>query len=271
LTTATGTYLLGASTGEQQRMLYQGEMFRAESAELLDRCGLSPGGRAIDVGCGPLGVLDLLAERVGPDGSLVGLDGSPQMLAAAGRSLAARGIGNAQLVQGDAGEINLPDGAFDLAHTRLVLMNVPDAGAVVDEMVRVVRPGGFVALQDVDWVSRICEPAHPAWDRLVEVLAELWRRRGTDVYLGRRLASMLRHRGCVEVGVHAVAKVFQHGDPYQMLVVERAEICRRPLVEAGLIGPDELGDRIEALRAHLSRPDTLVLHATMFQAWGRKP
>ncbi len=271
MTTTTPTYLLGADTSERQRMLMQGEMFRPEAQRLLDRCELPPGGRAIDVGCGPLGVMDLLADRVGPTGTVVGLDAEPRMLDLAAQTVAERGLANVELLTADAAATGLPRDSFDLAHTRLVLMNVPDADAVLDEMVALVRPGGTVAVQDVDWVSRICEPPHPAWDRIKSLVDQLWRTNGMDVRLGRRLPGMLRRRGLTDLGVDAVARVFQEGDAYRLLLADRAELCRPALLEHGLIAAAELDDLIGELREHLSRPDTIVLHATLFQAWGRKP
>jgi len=267
----SNTYLLGASADERQRLLFQGEMFRPEAAYLLDHAGLAAGDRALDVGCGPLGVLDLMTDRVGPHGTVLGLDAEPRMLELAAETVAERGLANVELLAADAADTGLPRASFDLAHTRLVLMNVPDADAVLTEMVALVRPGGTVAVQDVDWISRICEPAHPAWDRIVAVIAELWRLNGMDVRIGRRLPRLLRSHGLTDIGVHAAARVFQQGDPYQTLMVSRAEGCRDALLEQGLIAAAELDRCLAELRDHLNRPDTIVLHATLFQAWGRVP
>jgi SAM-dependent methyltransferase len=267
----TGTYLLGASRDERERLLYQGLLFRPEAERLLDRCRIPAGGRVIDVGCGPLGVLDLLADRVGPAGEVVGLDSDPRMLDMARQAAADCGLGAVTLVCADAADTGLPAGSFDTAHTRLVLMNVPSAQAVVREMVRLVRPGGTVGVQDVDWVSRVCWPAHPAWDRLVEVIAQLWTRNGMDVHLGRRLPHLLRSAGLTDVGADAAVRIFQRGDPYQTLLVSRADRCRDGLLDAGLITAGELDSCIAALSAHLDHPDTVVLHPTLVQAWGRKP
>ena len=58
-------YLLGHSADEERRLSKQAEELRQESARLFDRIGMEEGSRAIDLGCGPQGVLDLLSERVG--------------------------------------------------------------------------------------------------------------------------------------------------------------------------------------------------------------
>jgi ubiquinone/menaquinone biosynthesis C-methylase UbiE len=74
-------YILGVNEDERTRLLAQAELHAPEARVLLDRVGVAPGWRTIDVGCGPLGVLDLLAERVGPTGTVVGLDRDERMLA----------------------------------------------------------------------------------------------------------------------------------------------------------------------------------------------
>ncbi|MET9932662.1 MULTISPECIES: methyltransferase domain-containing protein [unclassified Streptomyces] len=269
--TVADQYLMGAAASELDRMLFQGELFRPEAERLLERCGPGPGERALDVGCGPLGIMDLLADRVGPGGEVVGLDVQASMVERAREEVAARGLDNVRLVHGDAAVSGEEPGSFDFVHTRLVLMNVPHSDAVLAEMTALTRPGGTLAVQDVDWVTRVCDPPHPAWDRLVGVVAELWRRNGMDVRLGRRLPRLLRDAGLLDVRVDVFARAFQPDHPYQTLLADRAELCRDALVDRGLITAGELDDCIGRVRAHVLEPDTVVVHPLLFQAWGRRP
>ncbi|MFJ6722411.1 methyltransferase domain-containing protein [Streptomyces sp. NPDC091259] len=269
--TMADKYLMGAATSELDRMLFQGEMFRPEAQRLLDRCGPGPGGRAVDVGCGPLGILDMLSDRVGPGGEVVGLDVQPAMLDLARRLVTERKLDNVRLVEADAAATTEEAGRFDFVHTRLVLMNVPHSDAVLNAMVALGRPGGTVAVQDVDWLTRVCDPPHPAWTKVVDLIAELWRINGMDVHLGRRLPRLLRGAGLTDVQVDAGIRVFQRDHPYHTLVVDRAELCRDALVERRLTSHDELDQLTGALREHLAHPDTVVVHPVLFQAWGRVP
>ncbi|WP_405587766.1 methyltransferase domain-containing protein [Streptomyces sp. NBC_01190] len=268
---ANSAYLLGAEDQERERLLFQGEMFRPEAAALIADVRPPVGGRALDIGCGPLGVLDLLSAAVGPEGGVAGLDAEPRMVEMARRTVAERGLGNVELTVADAAATGLPRASFDVVHTRMVLMNVPDSGSVLAEMAALVRPGGALLLQDVDWMTRVCAPAHPAWDRVVALVEELWRRNGMDVRIGRKLPAMLRASGFTDVQVRAHTKVFGQGDPYQMLMADRAEQCRAALVGQGMVSDGELTDLIARLREHLDDPGTNVVHATLFQAWGRRP
>ena len=91
-------YSLGVDDAERARLLAQCALHRAEAEMLLDRIGLHAGDRVLDLGCGPLGVLDLFAERVGPAGRVVGLDREARYLAIARQELDARGFTGVELM-----------------------------------------------------------------------------------------------------------------------------------------------------------------------------
>ena len=74
---ATAIYALGRDREESARLRHQSAEMRPYSARLLDRTGLAGGQSAIDLGGGPSGIIDLLAERVAPGGRVVGVDADP--------------------------------------------------------------------------------------------------------------------------------------------------------------------------------------------------
>jgi len=65
---------LGHSPVEQRRLQQQAEELAEESARLFDQIGVAPGPRVVEIGCGPQGCLELLSSRVGPAGSVVGIE-----------------------------------------------------------------------------------------------------------------------------------------------------------------------------------------------------
>jgi|ERR1700722_2629165 len=85
-------YSLGSSPAERNRLRRQSAELREHSELLLDRVGVAEGWRAIDLGCGPSGILDLLADRVGPEGRIVGLDFNPANVAVAREFAAEHGL-----------------------------------------------------------------------------------------------------------------------------------------------------------------------------------
>jgi SAM-dependent methyltransferase len=264
-------YILGSSDTERERLVRQSAAHEPEAIWLLDQIGVQPDWRAVDVGCGPLGILNLLSDRVGPMGAVVGLDNEPRMLEMGRGSLAELGLQNVQLIQGEAASSGLPRASFDFAHARLVLINVPNPEAVLREMTALVRPGGVVAVQDVDWISWTCEPSHPAWDRLISILTAVRRARGLDVFIGRRVPGMLRRLGLVDVHMKAFAPIWRPGDLHHNLPIVFAGIHKEQIIEGRLCTEDELADLTHALSDHLSHPDTFVVYSLLFQTWGTKP
>ena len=109
---------------------------------VLDRAGLGPGQSAVDLGCGPRGVLDLLAARVGPDGRVVGVDADPAHVAMATEFAAGRGLGNVEVLTADARGTGLPSSSFDVVHARTLLVTVPEPAVVAAEMARLALLGG---------------------------------------------------------------------------------------------------------------------------------
>jgi ubiquinone/menaquinone biosynthesis C-methylase UbiE len=112
------------------------------------RAGLPPGAHAIDVGCDQLGALPVLAELVGPDGVVVGLDSSPIALDAARTSLASLGLDRVHLVEADINSVDsgslAPWAPFDVAVCRLLLVHQPEPVATLRAITRFMRPGGRI-------------------------------------------------------------------------------------------------------------------------------
>jgi len=264
-------YLLGYSEDEELRLRRQAGELRQESASLFDRVSLGAGSRAIDLGCGPQGVLDLLSERVGSAGRVVGLERNRKSVEMAKRFVADRGLKNVEVVQGDATATRLPGASFDLVHARLVLVNVPYVEAVIREMVRLARPGGVVASHEADYVSHFCDPPLPAWDRLFEIFKAYSFANGIDLFVGRRTHRLFREAGLVDIEVNPVIHVYPHGHNRRMIFWHFLQNVRDRVLEQELITESEFSELTAELKEHLDRPDTLVVSHLFFQVWGRKP
>src|SRR5271155_2177294 len=118
-------YFLGHSSAEQERLQRQAQELAPYTNQLFDRIDVVEGSRAIEVGCGPLGCLEILSQRVGPNGSVVGVEISADAVAFARRYLAEQKIGHVEVRQSDGKATDLPRESFDLATARLVVGNTP--------------------------------------------------------------------------------------------------------------------------------------------------
>src|SRR5215831_18214948 len=251
-------YLLGYSEAEELRLRRQGAELRPESGWLFDRIGLAAGSWAIDLGCGPQGVLDLLSERVGSTGRVIGVERNRESVAMAKRFVADRGLKNVEVVQGDATATELPGASFDLVHARLVLVNVPYVEAIVGEMVRLARPGGVVASHEADYVSHFCDPPLRAWDRLFEIFKAYSCANGIDLFVGRRTHRLFRQAGLVDIQVNPVIHVYPHGHNRRPILWHFLQNVRDRLLEQKLISESEFSELTAELKEHLDRGVTPV-------------
>ena len=73
-------YVLGGTLSERQRLITQARAREAYTRSMLDQIAIAPGDRTLDVGCGPIGIMNLLSERVGSDGVVVGVEREPRFV-----------------------------------------------------------------------------------------------------------------------------------------------------------------------------------------------
>ena len=117
-------------------------VFGPWAEDLVDRLGVQPGERAVDIACGTGAVTRVLAKRLGSSGQVIGVDLNPAMLAVA-QSL---DIAGAEFRQADATQLPFGEAEFDVAVCQQGLQFVPEPEAAVREAARVLRPGGRVGV-----------------------------------------------------------------------------------------------------------------------------
>jgi trans-aconitate methyltransferase len=268
---AAEVYALGSNPAESARLRRQSEELRPQTAELLGRIGLAPGHSALDLGCGPSGILDLLSVAVFPGGRVTGLDADSAHTTMARQFASDRGLANVEVMTADARHTGLPADSFDLVHARTVLVTIPEPEQVLAEMVRLARPGGWVASQEPDLENAFCYPPLHAWDRLREIFRAGFGRSGADLLIGRRLPQLYRQAGLADIEVSVHAPVYPAGHSRRTLLPDLVRSLRPMILELGLSDERELAEVDQAVRGHLADPCTLTLAHLLVVTWGRKP
>src|SRR5207245_4763575 len=95
------------------------------------------------------------------------------------------------------------DASFDVAYAHPVLQHLRERGAALREMLRVVRPGGLVAVRDVDWGTVAYWPRDPWIDRFIEVHHRTWYKNGGEPQMGRQLRALFHEAGIADPEVTA--------------------------------------------------------------------
>jgi len=193
-----------------------GEMERADRSEgerWLQEAGIRPGQRVLDIGFRDPGELRLIAELVGPSGSVLGLELDPACVRRAVRELSELGISNIAVKEGSILAIPTEDRSFELVLCKGVLHEVRPLEWAFAELARVCKPGGLLIVMDFQRFSgfkfalyragvrlrgRRCPDVHPGFSR--EQLTGLLRDHGWEPITWRPLPEQGR-MGFVRTGI----------------------------------------------------------------------
>jgi len=261
-------YLMAGQQSELERLQLQSRVWEPAGHALLARLPSGSGRRVLDVGCGAMGWLRVLSAWVGPSGTVVGTDINRDLLAAAGAFVSAEALPNVELIEDDLFASALPAGSFDLVHARFQLAPIGRAAEQLASYRRLVRPGGWLVLEDPDAASWHFNPPAPAAERLISLILDAFRAGGGDFDAGRSLRDQLVGLG-IEPTLDAHVLVLPPGHPYLRLPLQFAASLT-PRIEP-IIGPDALATLRAAVEEELADPTRWGTTFTLIQAYGRVP
>jgi len=166
---------------------------------MLDLQPIVEGSRVLDIGCGLGHAARELSAHVGASGAVVGVDASESLITEANHRVRRESVAPTFHV-GDARHLDFDDDEFDLCRVERVLMYIDRPEAAVDEMLRVLRPGGHVALFEFDYDCIVVDAPEQEVTRL---LMRLVSDSVPSPWIGRRLPRLLRDRGVQDLTVEA--------------------------------------------------------------------
>lgn len=261
----TDPYLLAGQASELERLQLQARVWEPGGGRLLEEIGDGSGARTVDIGCGVMGWLRLLSGWVGPQGEVVGTDIDEAILAGARQFVADEGLGNVVLRTDDLFATGLPTASFDLVHARFVLTPLGRCQEQTESYVRLLRPGGAVALEDPDWGSWHFNPPAKACEKLIALICEAFARWG-DAEAGRKHLELLGRVG-IEGNVRAEVLALPPGHPYLRLPLQflsGLETRLKTFVDA-----EQLHQLREEAEMELAEPGRWGTTFTVIQSWGR--
>ena len=245
-------------TGERQRLALMSRLLDPMHRRHIERLGVGPGARTLEVGCGNGSMSAWLARRTAPGGRAVAVD--------LDLSLVDEHVAGLELRQADilAGAVEPAD--FDLVTARAVLHHVGDAGAAVTNLVGSARPGGMVLLIEPDFLPvSIAEPPD------IRAFWQGWltwsKAQGIDYFIGRRLPATLSSLGLQDVAATAETSLY-NGGSLSAQYWEQTVIELRPR----LVASGKLDDRsIDTFLAQCADPGWWTQTIAFTAVAGRVP
>ena len=249
-----------ADSVERERLTAAETANDDKSRRHLLELGVGPGWSCLEVGAGCGSITRWLAERVGRDGRVVAIDVDTRFLQEINQP-------NVEIRRLDVLRDALEDSTYDLVHSRLLLMHLPDPQLVVRRMIQATRLGGWIMIEEADFASfRGADSSNPLSESFAEKFRAISDAAGRlklfDPYFGRRVRALLEREGLSEVGSEGAVRLVHGGEAeahaYRLTLpaLVKADVCSE-------------NDSLELQKA-LSDPGFTFIGLTMFSAWGRR-
>lgn len=218
--------------GERRRLALMSRLLDPMHRRHVERLGVGPGARTLEVGCGNGSLSAWLAEQVAPGGRAVAVD--------LDLSLVNADVPGLELHQADILAGPVAPGGFDLVTARAVLHHVADAETAVANMVASARPDGAIVLIEPDFLPvSVAEPPQ---------IREFWqgwlawsRGEGIDYFIGRRLPGMLSRRGLRDIQATAETALYNGGSLWAEYWRQTVIELRPRLVASGKLDDQSIG------------------------------
>ncbi|RVU23676.1 class I SAM-dependent methyltransferase [Streptomyces antnestii] len=224
--------------------------------------GVTDGWHCLEVGAGGGSIASWLAERVAPTGQVLATDVNPVHIPAA------PGL---RVQRHDVVRDPLPQEAFDLVLSRLVLRHLAERHAALAAMMRALRPGGWLQIDefDIDYGPVLLAPSRAAgelYERFLAAKARLFADAGADGAWGRRAAAAMREAGLVDVDPVPYVVPWHAGSPGVHLLIHLTHQLRDQLVAAGMTDAE-----LAEVRQVMRHPEFRASSCVIYSVQGRRP
>ncbi len=250
----------GVQTPERFRGLEA--LYDGQTQRHIEARGIAVGWSCLEVGGGSGSIARWMSERVGADGRVLVTDIDPRHLA----SLAG---GNVSVAQHDIGSDALESGAFDLIHTRLVLVHVQQREHAIGNMIKALKPGGWLVLEEFDAQSMLPNPQRfgEHYLKTMQAFHNATILRGVDSAFGRRLPALFRVAGLGDIGAEGRSVLAGGGSAGARVMRANYEQIKADMLDTGLVTEREFEMDLE----RMDDPAVMWPMPTMWSVWGQRP
>lgn len=263
-----GKYALATGPAAVRRLHVLHNIYSPAGRRVLVNAGLKEGMKVADFGCGVGVVTRMLAQMVGPSGSVTGVDVNGDQLEEARELCSVAGLSNTSFLEASACDTRLPRESFDLVYCRFLLLHLPDPISCLIEMRDVLKPGGILVVEDGDLATAGSIP-ESSFDRFADLFMQLGPIRGVDYSIASNLYHLVRSVGFADTNLEIYQPAAAGGDAGKLLMWSVAE-AGPSFVDAGLTTYELLEQALYEMQESLDDPDVLVLAPRMSLVWARK-
>lgn len=228
----------------------------------LEETGVGPGWNCLEVGAGGGSVARWLARRVAPGGRVLATDIKPERIDP---------VEGLEVIRHDVTRDPLPEASFDLIHSRLVLLHLPERERVLERLVRALKPGGVLQLDefDITYGPSLLMPdaeAREVYEGFLDAKIRMMERAGADPAWGSRAPEAMRRAGLVDIDPRPHVERWSSESPGVHLISHHTRHLRESFLREGMT--DEGLARVREL---LADPSFRSCSCLIYSIQGRRP
>ncbi len=247
--------------GEKERLESIAALTDPATIRHLDDLGVEKGWRCAEVGAGAGSIARWLCERVGDSGRVIAVDINTQFLDSLDYT-------NLEVRRQNIVTEPLEEGLYDLVHTKILLLHLPEREKVLQQLVAALRPGGVLLVEESDIRTiQMCDPPSGLLSRSGAALASIMERGGVDIAYGLKLLPAVVRTGLKRIGSDGQLSAIQCGTPPSVTLALTLEHLSTKIVGAGLMSQGEIDTTLEELRWPSA---TLIYCPILVSVWGQR-
>lgn len=200
-------YVLKVGSQAADRLRILDEIYGPYTREFLTKIGLSSNLQVLEVGCGTGNTTCWIAEQLGDQGRIIGVDISSEQIEVAKQQAHARKIKNVEFKALSIFDLHELTTQFDLVFSRFLLQHVGEPAKALQKMYERVKPQGILACDEQNLAAARSYPHSKAFNDAVELAYKIARNKGLDYDIGLRLYTEFKKLNLKDIQVQTIQPV----------------------------------------------------------------
>jgi len=266
MNTEEKTYIIEGGEEGKKRLNVLSEILYDYTKSVIEEDGKITGKKFLDVGSGGGNVALMAAKMVGETGHVTAIDFDAEIVRLAEAEAKSQNVLNIQYAVTDAYKIDY-NGEFDIAYSRFLLSHLEKPEMVLNNMLKSLKPGGRIIVEDIDFSGHFCYPPCSAFDAYIEYYITAAKNTGQNPTMGLSLFQLFKTAGINNIRVDVVQPFYNEGIGKWMAYFTMDKI-KNTVIRQGLATAGIIEKVLSELKEFTENPDTVMSLPRIFRVRG---
>lgn len=259
-------YIIQGGKEGKNRLQLLGAILNQTTRSLLESEGPITGKRFLDMGSGGGNVSLMAAQMVGNTGHVTAIDFDEEIIALAQADARAASLHNISYRALNAYDLDY-EAEFDIAYARFLLSHLQQPEIVLQKMIRSLKPGGRLIVEDIDFSGHFCYPASPAFQAYLHYFTTAARNNGQNPDIGLSLVSLCDKQELEGIGFDIIQPFHKEG-PGKWMAYFTMDKIKEAVLRQKLADSPAIEKTLTELKNFTENPQSVISLPRIFRVWG---